>query len=157
MKFWTCELCHKQVNEIGAYVKHATTRYTHLSCYFDLSKNLARQELLREQEEARQERARIEDKPVRIPPPEDKPVRIPPPEDKPVLNRQEWDELADKVIEKQIINFGPMVPRTPLKQFLWRLWHAFKDAGMIVQVIDPQEEFKEVKKVTLDEYLKGVK
>ena len=82
--------------------------------------------------------------------------QVPPPADKPVLKRPEWDEIATKVIEKQIVNFGPMAPQSALKRFLWRLWEAFRDAGLIVQVVDEPAPVSE-KKITLDEYLRGPK
>lgn len=33
MKIWLCHFCESPVNEIGAFVKLAATRYAHLTCY----------------------------------------------------------------------------------------------------------------------------
>lgn len=61
MKSWVCELCKKQISELGAFCKRTSSAYRHMSCHseavFEAGRLAGRQEVLDEQaEERRRER-----------------------------------------------------------------------------------------------------
>jgi len=147
--------CGNPVSPLGDYVRSGGDAY-HVECFLGpkIHATQLEAEKLMDEQRIAFERRMAEFK-AQVPASPSAPTpQVPPPADKPVLKRPEWDELANKVIEKQIVNFGPMAPQSALKRFLWRLWEAFRDAGLIVQVVDEPAPVAE-KKITLDEYLRG--